>query len=125
MKKLLTLFMLTVLLTLNVKGQILYNRYTSFNPYYGKSQTYTNPIDNDNIDRKFELGIIVMGVGLITILASTYNYSYYSFPKQVNLPVLYTGIGLTTTGLIISLSNNNRKKRKNKDNDSNVFYENK
>ena len=87
MKKLITLIILLIL-TLNVNGQILYNKYTSFNPYYGKSQTYSN-LTNDNRDRDFELGIIVMGVGLVTILASTYNYSYYSYnvySKQTNLP---------------------------------------
>ena len=125
MKKLITLLLL--ILTLNVNGQILYNKYTVFNPYYGKSQTYTNQKYNDGRDKRFELGVLVMGVGMVIMLVSTYSYTSYNYYgyviRQTNYPMFYTGLGLTTTGLIISLFNSKKKRKRNKLKDSEVFYE--
>jgi len=124
MKKL--IIFLLVILTLNVNAQTFYNKYTSFNPYNGQSQTYNNKErndDNDGRDRRFELGIIIMGVGLVTMLAATYSYtsySYnqnyynygYSYARETDRYVFFTGVGLSVTGLTISLANSGKKSRR-------------
>ena len=63
-----------------------------------------------------------MGVGLVTILASTYaytsyskNYNYYyhssySYTNQISMPVFYAGLSLTATGLVIALTNSKKKR---------------
>ena len=123
MKNLLTFLILSMALNLNANGQTYYNNYTKFNPYYGDSQTY-NQTNNDGDDKRFELGIIIMGVGLVTMLAATYSYtsysqSYYSYDykREISYPVFFTGLALTGTGLVIALKNSGEK---NKNNDE--FY---
>ena len=115
MKNLLTFLILSITLNLNANGQTYYNNYTKFNPYYGDSQTY-NQTNNDGDDKRFELGIIIMGVGLVTMLAATYNYtsysqSYYSYAykREISYPVFFTGLALTGTGLVITLKNSGKK----------------
>lgn len=128
MKKILIFLMSILTMSLNVNGQIFYNNYTKYNPYYGDSQTYSNKTNNDEDGKRFEIGIIVMGVGLVTMLAATYSYSsyrqsYYSYgyTRETNYPVFFTGLALTGTGLIITLKNSGNKKIRNKDND--IFYQ--
>lgn len=117
MKKKLTLIVFILMFYLNiVNGQTYYNKYTKFNPYYGDSQTY-NQKNSDGEDRRFELGVIVMGVGLVTMLAATYSYTsyqqnYYSYgyKRETSYPVFFTGLALTGTGLVIALRNSGKKR---------------
>jgi hypothetical protein len=121
--KTITSILLLLILSLNTYSQIGYNKYIVYNPYNGKSQTYNKTTPNDDPqDKRFELGIIIMGAGLVTMLASTYNTgtfyntsysSYYS--RETNYTVFFTGVGLTLTGLTISLLNSGKRKNKKED----------
>ncbi|PCI28440.1 hypothetical protein COB55_03905 [Candidatus Wolfebacteria bacterium] len=125
--KTITSILLLLILSFNTYSQIGYNKYTVYNPYYGKSQTYkeSNP-DNEGKDMRFELGVIIMGVGLVTMLAAThmnstsYNSGYSSYySRESNFPVFFTGVGLTLTGLTISLLNTRNRSSKKKE----YYYE--